>query len=587
MKVKDQEIPEAALELWRDQVLNSSDEDVIRCTISYKFMSTGFRAGKAPASHLRAQLLSMLLSKGEIPVPLLDTLQAVGLTKSLIKVLSVEAIEHLHEDFSGFFGDAFYAALVIDSRDEVRELGIRNLTELGSRKQSKLEKSQAANNVLEKLHLFTRAFSEMIAASGLSEDILEGPRAARDPLNSEILDNLRSDLASQRKELKKSVAANERLNAEVLNLRNKLEKSERARQKALQDCQEVQKSYSELSAVFDQKVEAEILRRLDARIVPWLSSSEGYAAALSSKEMQTLEDQAQKALSLQATDDKLYGTKSKLRSMQSRFQCLRDEVLAALADSMRPRNDLKRVLRQLQDEISRLNNLLDPTISHELSGDCVDLLHQIDCSNSLDEISILRADKTRLSQQGKLNQYETQVISDRIHAKSDIFYREHVRAHPEQDTHWLLYGLPATLVRAQISQGKVVRLIIDGHNVLFSLNETFRVFYENGVPADRARVELQARLVGLSQSFPLIEIDLWFDSPHSSRETVTRQVSVFYSGGQGVNRADDQIVQSVEALATSLTCLVFVVTDDHDLADRSRAKGAHVLGCDEFCSLIQ
>ena len=488
---------------------------------------------------------------------------------------------------AGFFGDAFYAALVIDSRDEVRELGIRNLTELGSRKQYKLEKSQAANNVLEKLHLFARTFSGVIAASRLSEDIPEGPSAAGDSLNSENLNNLRSDLASQKKELKKSVAANERLNAEVLILRNKLEKSERARQKTLQGYQEVQKSYSELSAVFDQKVEAEILRRLDARIVPWLSSSEGYATALDSKGLQTLEDQVKEALSLQATDDKRYSTKAKLRSMQSRFQCLRDEVLAALADSIRPRNDLKRVLRQLQDEISRLDNLLDPALSHKLSGDCVDLLHQIDCSNSLDEISVLRADKSRLSQQGKLNQYETQVISDRIHAKSDIFYREHVRAHPEQDTHRLLYGLPATLVRAQISQGRAVRLIIDGHNVLFSLNETFRVFYENGVPADRARVELQARLVGLSQSFPLIEIDLWFDSPLSSRETVTRQVSVFYSGGQGVNRADDQIVQSLEALASSLTCLVFVVTDDQDLADRSRAKGAHVLGCDEFCSLIQ
>ena len=587
MKVKEQEIPEEAVEIWRDQVLNSSDDDVIRCTISYKFMSTGFRAGKAPASHLRTQLLAMLSSKGEIPAPLLDTLQAVGLTKSLTKVLSVEAIEYLHEDLADFFGDAFYAALVIDSRDEVRELGIRNLTELGLRKQHKLEKSQAANKVLEKLHLFVRTFSEVIAASKLSEDIPDDPRAASDSLNSEILNNLRSDLASQKKELKKSVTANERLNAEVLSLTNKLEKSERARQKTLQDYQEVQKSYSELSEGFDQKVEAEILRRLDARIVPWLSSSEGYAAALESKEMQTLEDQATEALSLQATDDKLYGTKSKLRSMQSRFQCLRDEVLVALADSIRPRNDLKRVLRQLQDEIGRLDNLLDPTLSLKLSGDCVDLLHQIDCSTSLDEISVLRADKTRLSQQGKLNQYETQVISDRIHAKSDIFYREHVRAYPEQDTHRLLYGLPATLVRAQISQGKAVRLIIDGHNVLFSLNETFRTFYENGVPADRARAELQARLVGLSQSFPLIEIDLWFDSPLSSRETVTRQVSVFYSGGQGVNRADDQIVQSLEALASSLACLVFVVTDDQDLADRSRAKGAHVLGCDEFCGLIR
>ena len=170
-------------------------------------------------------------------------------------------------------------------------------------------------------------------------------------MNSENLNNLRSDLASQKKEFKKSVAANERLNAEVLILRNKLEKSERARQKTLQGYQEVQKSYSELSAVFDQKVEAEILRRLDARIVPWLSSSEGYATALDSKGLQTLEDQVKEALSLQATDDKLHSTKSKLRSMQSRFQCLRDEVLEALADSIRPRNDLKRVLRQLQDEM--------------------------------------------------------------------------------------------------------------------------------------------------------------------------------------------------------------------------------------------
>lgn len=588
MKFKDQEVPERAIDLWRGQIERASDEAVIGCTACYKFMAAGFRSGRVPAANLRSQLFTMLEGKGEIPAPLLDTIRAVGLTDSVVKVLSVIAIELVHEELATYYGEPFYAALLIDGRDELWRLAERKFKELPSGEPEQHDRQQSARNVLKKLRHFIQAFSELIDFGSVEATKKDTLRKTDDlAKNSEQIIKLKRDLVSIEKQLKKANISKERRDAELNDLRSKLEASERSRNKATKEYQELTIRYTGLFESFTERVETEVSRRTDERVIPWLPKVERQMALLTSNDFQVIEERAKHFLDLQAADNKIYQTRAGLRSVLRRLQGLRDEVSDALLDSIRPRKDLKSVLKSIEAEIRRIKGVLDPSSVKEVSATCIELLQRVSMAESLDELAVIRGDKAKLVSESKLDQHEAKIVSERIHTTSDMFYRDHSRNHPDKDLNTALLKLPSVLVRLRLGKGSPVKLIVDGHNVLFTLDDIFGNYYEDDIPAELARAELTSRIDTVCQQFTSLTVDLWFDSSSASRVTISEKLSIFYSGGVGKNRADDQIIKSLEALSSTSVFLDFVVTDDQDLGDRARAMGTQVISCDEFFGLIQ
>jgi len=587
LRFKEKLVPEVAIRLWRNQIDRASDADVIKCSASYRSMSAGFRTGKVPGSHLKAQLLKMLDTKGEIPAPLLDAVRRVGLTDSIVKVLSFDAIRLIHAELAKFYGNSIYVAMLIDDREEVRSLGDLFLAELGPDEPSQANRRVAAKEVLDKLEPFHRIFSEIIDTAIENEVHVSSYSSSTVTPDQELVPRLKSEQTRLEKELKRAVANRERLSIQLTELSYKLDKSELSRKSLAFGVQELQNQLSALSSSFEQRVAAEVTRITDERILPWLPAMERLEAFGTSRESQSIEEQAKQALELQTADDKIYKTKSDVRRTLKRFKELRDEISDALVDALRPRKDLRRVLTALDLEIERLASAVKDQSETTVSNECAELLQRVNSAESLDDLAMIRKDKEQLASEGKLGLSDARILSARIHTKSDLVYRGYFREAPLSELNSNLRALPATLFRMRISRGLTVRLVIDGHNVLFTLADMFKVFFESDVPAKKARDELAIRIENIAQKFPALTVDLWFDSPTFGRETVSKQLCIFYSGGRGANRADDQIVAALKALVSLNEQTVFLVSNDRELADRSEANGASVISCDEFLGFLE
>jgi hypothetical protein len=74
---------------------------------------------------------------------------------------------------------------------------------------------------------------------------------------------------------------------------------------------------------------------------------------------------------------------------------------------------------------------------------------------------------------------------------------------------------------------------------------------------------------------PLLEADIWFDSPDDQHWSETDNLRVWFSGGKGSDRADSRILEGLQSevyRGTQTTRLV--VTEDRDLLAQAQARGA-------------
>lgn len=132
-----------------------------------------------------------------------------------------------------------------------------------------------------------------------------------------------------------------------------------------------------------------------------------------------------------------------------------------------------------------------------------------------------------------------------------------------------------------------IRLLIDGHNVLFRLDDIFGRTFKNGAPGASARNELIERVARLCANKNNVEVHLHFDGPNGKVRTVSEQVRVTYSGGEGEHRADKAILQDLRfhrGAGSAIPC--YLVTDDRGLSGEAEQDGVIVVRADEFAVLL-
>ena len=124
--------------------------------------------------------------------------------------------------------------------------------------------------------------------------------------------------------------------------------------------------------------------------------------------------------------------------------------------------------------------------------------------------------------------------------------------------------------------------ILDGHNVLYAMRQTFVGQLAEGHPGTAAREELIHRLV---RAFvpPGPDVFLNFYGSEPGTESPSEQLRVISPGGEGDQRADKAILEHVkEHVRAGKEAQLVVVTGDIRLARRARKRGASVLEPGEF-----
>lgn len=135
---------------------------------------------------------------------------------------------------------------------------------------------------------------------------------------------------------------------------------------------------------------------------------------------------------------------------------------------------------------------------------------------------------------------------------------------------------PESLVRWLETPG--VRVLIDGYNV----TKAEEGFGDLHLPAQRNRlVQEVTRLARKYDVAPIIVFD-GSDVPPGTRRRVRPPVEVEYSSADEI--ADDHLVARLDDLPPDP---VIVVTNDRELQDRARAKGATIARSDQLLALVR
>jgi hypothetical protein len=568
-------------------------------TKNHRELTKGFRPGHVDASVLRKRLLAALATDQQ-SASVLSVLRGLSLQASLISVLSADAIKHGLESLPKCFGELpVFAAMAIDPRPEVNQMASAFL------KRSPTPQQGAPEDLDPQPFLVAFAPFINVVASHIGGDDSEtssaSPRARTEQTRNQSKANglspeqmqarINADPAVRR--LRRDLADAQRQLSSVLQEKAGLE-SQRLALSA--DLTRIQAEHVELQRRFDSdlalRVEDLFARRLGdmfRRSSLLLQIEKGAGDETGDGAIA----KARQALAEQRVVDGRYGRRSALTEKLAEAKALLQEIGHAALEALRPSPVLFDSRRALERVIADLETRLELTrmVPQSAPPGFTRFCEQLGQSSSAEDLSKLRQQLDAIDTAGQWGAKELSDARERLSHAALRLYADHLEV--DVDKHWatLSSASPLNALRVLLARSQPTHLLIDGHNVLFQLKPVWGRLFDDGIPRQRARRHLVGELTDLCKTYPLLEVDLWFDSDELAESTQVERLRVRFSGGQGPDRADRAIEAALRGMSLARAGrapqkAVFVVTADRDVQAATRSLLACAMHPHEFALLV-
>jgi hypothetical protein len=143
-------------------------------------------------------------------------------------------------------------------------------------------------------------------------------------------------------------------------------------------------------------------------------------------------------------------------------------------------------------------------------------------------------------------------------------------------------------LRGALYRNEKAVLDLDGHKILFLLKDILGPVYENDHPGEKARAKLNSLIVKLVGPRSNVKATIWYDGPVANRASLSPNIEVAFSGGQGAGRADRRIAEYLEVKDLhDLGRRVFVVSDDREVRRKAVTHGALYVRVSLFAILLE
>lgn len=593
MKIDEHEIPKSIVLAWCVALARLPDAK-LRSLAADQGLAAGFRANKMPADVARTRLRSAMESYSELPEKLRLALREVSPASALTVPLSDQWVMEQIEGLARCFGHAeTIGALLLDGRASLREHALEMLDNWDGGEPTEEDRQLAGEELAKELQNLRQALQALPALqppdcgaspSGQADYPDHSTLTARAPRpQSErqlvlALRERRREVGRLAQELATSRQEVERLRAEVDRLRPALEL-------AGQHADRAEAELADLRGHFKAQVLERVQALLDDRLLPWLVPAETLARSAEDPRGQDLLEQADKLLQEQAVLDRRYGLRRQLQAELDSCRQMLGRLVEARAESLRPLPQLATLQREIGQRIRTLQQQLGDQVAPDPAalGNLSRLQQAMAQADSLEQLSAIRQALSAAEPLGLLADEErAQAYVLLADLASRLYARQGICRTAAQDREGLKH-LPLHAMQSTLALGQRATLVVDGHNVLFTLPALFRPFFENGNPGGRARDALEQRLAALAKRHPRLDIQLWFDGGTVSERTVLDNLRVRFSGGSGSNRADLQILAFLHHLGTASPELArAVVSADQDEARAAERSGAMVMAPEEL-----
>jgi hypothetical protein len=518
-------------------------------------------------------LLQRVLAKLQLkspPPPIMDILRTATLSEALVDVFSEKALQQGLPALLDHFGRVpILTAMLLDGRDTVRKMA-----------QEELAKpiKDAAKAKLQEQDTFKHRFKPLLDT--LRPVLHDEPYQASTPRPAGTTAKIAAPTPSKEQQERDILASTpyRQLQKErnaLVTERNKLQtlNTKLATDLAGQTSRANTLS-SELEALQSQwrtSIAQGIADGLQHRLAPWLAPSENLAQSLPAS--QNALERAQQMLTRQAQQDKRYGTRAQVAEELAQARSLLAALQTAQQEALRP-------MPQLADEIRALATHIDTTQARlnqtSLQPQAPQLRALAQTLHTLHDIDALQNHKKAL-ERTMLAEAWGLPLCQQAYALIDrqvmAIYAEH---HPDPKD----ISPPVTPTQHLadcLRHARPCRLLIDGHNLLPKLKPLIGASYFKAGqgPTVQARALLIERVKTLTALHPLLEADIWFDSPDDQHWSETDNLRVWFSGGQGSDRADGRILESLQSdVYRGSQTTRLLVTEDRELLAQAQGRGA-------------
>lgn len=583
MKINDKELPPEILEYFKQSIDDMSDKELIDMSKAIPDAIRGFRPNHADPKVIRKRLIPML-ANSEAPVPILKLLQAATIQRKFIAVLSEEAFLVGLLAFSNYFGKTkFIGSAILDDREIVREIA---WSFYHDPKTAELDKAAAIKLIISEFRPFINLVNE-ISEKHPTTEVKKNPPIQLEkskPLTSEELNALVEKspqfrkIRSDKNEIEKSKSDEiKKLNTEITRLQTENQHLSVAKKELVQ-----------LQLDLDTRVNTRVEDIFNRRIGPWFESSESLLEH-SSNGSRSLAKDAEEVLKKQAHRDLRYGRITTVNNELEELKKLKLQIEDAKKDSIQPLAELATIDQSLTNKISELQTLLRVAKSEtvELKESVISFESRIKQIKKIEEINTYRTEIETKKLNGNWTYEETMHVFESLSQQALSIYMQSHRNLAQKDIDLLNAYSPLNAIRIAMARGKDFHLLIDGHNVLHQLKPAWGIHFEKTGPGKKVRDHFIGKLIELTQNHPKITIDVWFDSPEETYETVNSQLRVKFSGGTGSDRADKKIEADLGYLkAQSKQHDCYVVSADRDVMNISIRLKANTMSPLELFSIL-
>jgi hypothetical protein len=529
----------------------------------------GLKQDKPNTDLLRQRVLAKLQLKSP-PPPILDILRTATLSESLVDVFSEKALQQGLPALVDHFGRVpILTAMLLDGRDIVRKMAKEELAK---------PIKDAAKAKLQEQDTFKHFFKPLLDTLRpvLQDTPYQAPtprpagttaKIAAPTLNKEQQErDIQASTPYRQLQKERNALVTERDKLQTLNTKLATDLAgQTSRANALS---------SELGALQSQwrtSIAQGIADGLQHRLAPWLAPAESLAQILPAN--QNALEHAQQVLTRQAQQDKRYGTRAQVTEELAQARSLLAALQTAQQESLRPLPQLADEIRALATHIATTEARLSQTSLQPQAPQLRALAQTLLTVHDIDALQNHKKtlERTMLAEAWSLPlcQQAFALIDRQVMA----IYAEH---HPDPKD----IAPPVTPTQHLadcLLHARPCRLMIDGHNLLPKLKPLIGASYfkVGQGPTAQARALLIERVKTLTALHPLLEADIWFDSPDDQHWSETNNLRVWFSGGKGSDRADGRILESLQSevyRGTQTTRLV--VTEDRDLLLKAQELGA-------------
>lgn len=529
----------------------------------------GLKQDKPNIEMLQQRVLAKLQLKSP-PPPILDILRTATLSEALVDVLSEKALQQGLPALLDHFGRLpILTSMLLDTRDSVRKMAHEELAKpIKDAAKAKLQEQdtfkQRFKPLIDTLRpvLQDAPYQAPAPRTSVSTAKIAAPALSKEQQEREILAS--TPYRQLQKERNALVAERDKL--QILNTKLATDLAgQTSRANTLS---------SELGALQSQwrtSIAQGIADGLQHRLAPWLVPTESLAHNLPAS--QNALERAQQVLTRQAQQDKRYGTRAQVTEELAQARSLLAALQTAQQESLRPLPQLAEEIRALATHIAATEARLNQTSLQPQAPQLRALAQTLLTLHDIDALQNHKKtlERTMLAEAWGLHLFQqAYALIDR---QAMAIYAEH---HPDPK------DIPPPVTPTQhladcLVHARPCRLLIDGHNLLPKLKPLIGASYFKAGqgPTAQARALLIDRVKTLTALHPLLEADIWFDSPDDQHWSETDNLRVWFSGGQGSDRADGRILESLQSeVYRSTQTTRLVVTEDRDLLAQAQARGA-------------